>query len=95
MPERIYSFKIACKYCGGRVESKGVRNHSRRYRCTHCKRNQGSVLLTDAEIQALRKKDKQIGDLTLTQRQNELRSLDRKKYPYCLLVKFDPKWKSN
>lgn len=97
--------KKVCNHCGGRVESKGVRRETRRYRCSKCNKNCQSELLTESEIEILRKKDKGIGDLTLIARQKELQKLNNpvclsKKprktvnYPCCLLPQYDPKWQN-
>lgn len=81
-----------CKKCGGKLESKGIRRETRRYRCTACKSNAGSFPLTEKEIAQLKLKDKGIGDLSLTERYNELTGLARLKKPYCLMTQYDPKY---
>lgn len=81
-----------CAKCGGRLESKGIRRETRRYRCLKCKSNAGSIPITEKEEESLRVKDKGIGDLALAERYDEIRGLERKKQPYCLLTKYDPKY---
>lgn len=85
-------FSKQCSYCGGRLESKGVRYLRRRYRCVKCKKNAGSIALTELEIELLRSKDKKIGNLGLEERRQEIERLRCKKTPYCLLPEYDPKF---
>ncbi len=84
--------KLECKNCGGKLESKGIRRETRRYRCISCKANAGSFPLTQEEIQKLKSKDKGIGNLNLAERHNEIQGLARTKKPYALLPKYDPKY---
>lgn len=81
-----------CKKCGGKLESKGVRRQARRYRCTACRSSAGSIPLTEEEIKCLKKRDKGIGDLSLSERYEERLGLARTKQPYSLLPKYDPKY---
>lgn len=83
---------IECKKCGGKLESKGVRRQSRRYRCTVCKSSAGSIPLTAEEIERLKKQDLGIGNLSLSERYEEKLGLARIKQPYSLLPKYDPKY---
>jgi putative hemolysin len=52
-----------CKQRGGRLESKGIRRETRRYRCVQCKSNAGSIPISQEEQKFLRSQDKGIGNL--------------------------------